>query len=109
MNLREIKLKWKNKEKFSVKQDWPDELEGSYVTYGWVLIFSPSPSDMQLNRALCVSGTFFRQFALTLSALVSNDFPPFGAAAQSLVFTINFAALIVLFPYNARLLNIEDV
>ena len=38
---------------------------------------------------------------------MSNDFPPFGAAAQSLVFTINFAALIVLFPYNARLLNIE--
>ena len=49
MNLREIKLKWKNKEKFSVKQDWPDELEGSYVTYGWVLIFSPSPSDMHLK------------------------------------------------------------
>ena len=43
VNLREIKLKWKNKEKFSVKQDWPDHLEGSYVTYGWVLIFSPSP------------------------------------------------------------------
>ena len=37
-------------------------------------------------------GTFFRQFALMLSALVSNDFPPFGAASQSLVFMINFGA-----------------
>lgn len=27
-----------------------------------------------------------------LSALVSNDFPPFGAASQSLVFMINFGA-----------------
>eukprot|EP00913_Durusdinium_trenchii_P011103 g10425.t1 len=68
-------MKWKNKERFSEKQDWPDRLDGSYVTYGWVLIFS----------------TFFRQFALMLSTLVSNDFPPFGAAAQSLVFMINFA------------------
>ncbi|CAK9071432.1 Hypothetical protein SCF082_LOCUS35357, partial [Durusdinium trenchii] len=75
INLREIKMKWKNKERFSEKQDWPDRLDGSYVTYGWVLIFS----------------TFFRQFALMLSTLVSNDFPPFGAAAQSLVFMINFA------------------
>ena len=40
INLREIKLKWKNKEKFVEKQVWPDRLEGSYVTYGWVLIFS---------------------------------------------------------------------
>ncbi|CAL1173656.1 unnamed protein product [Cladocopium goreaui] len=92
VNLREIKMKWKNKEKFTEKQAWPDRLDGSYVTYGWVLIFS----------------TFFRQFALMLSALVSNDFPPFGAASQSLVFMINFGALILLFPYNARLLNIEE-
>ncbi|CAJ1408228.1 unnamed protein product [Effrenium voratum] len=92
VNLREIKLKWKNKEAFSEKQSWPDQLDGSYVTYGWVLIFS----------------TFFRQFALMLTSLIAADFPPFGAAAQSMVFMINFAALIVLFPYNARLLNIEE-
>ena len=42
VNLREIKLKWKNKEAFSEKQSWPDQLDGSYVTYGWVLIFRPS-------------------------------------------------------------------
>lgn len=33
-------MKCKNKEKFSEKQAWPDRLDGSYVTYGWVLIFS---------------------------------------------------------------------
>jgi hypothetical protein len=35
-------MKWKNKEKFTEKQAWPDRLDGSYVTYGWVLIFSIS-------------------------------------------------------------------
>ena len=48
-----------------------------------------------------ISGTFFRQFALMLSALVSNDFPPFGAAAQSLVFMINFGV-----PMSAGLVTI---
>ena len=37
-------------------------------------------------------GTFFRQFALMLTSLIAADFPPFGAAAQSMVFMINFAA-----------------
>ncbi|CAE7571025.1 unnamed protein product, partial [Symbiodinium pilosum] len=92
VNLKEIKLKWKNKERFTEKGSWPDQLDGSYLTYGWVLIFS----------------SFFRQFALMLSALMAVEFPPFGAAAQSLVFMINFAALILLFPYTARLLNIEE-
>ncbi|CAE7463314.1 unnamed protein product [Symbiodinium natans] len=92
VNLKEIKLKWKNKERFTEKGAWPDHLDGSYLTYGWVLIFS----------------SFFRQFALMLSALMAVEFPPFGAAAQSLVFMINFAALILLFPYTARLLNIEE-
>jgi len=36
-----------------------------------------------------------------LSALVSNDFPPFGAAAQSLVFMINFGV-----PMSAGLVTI---
>ena len=33
-------MKWKNKGRFSEKLAWPDKLDGSYVTYGWVLIFS---------------------------------------------------------------------
>ena len=41
VNLKEIKLKWKNKERFTEKGSWPDQLDGSYLTYGWVLIFSP--------------------------------------------------------------------
>ena len=44
MNLKEIKLKWKNKERFTEKGAWPDHLDGSYLTYGWVLIFSASGS-----------------------------------------------------------------
>ena len=35
MNLKEIKLKWKNKERFTEKGSWPDQLDGSYLTYGW--------------------------------------------------------------------------
>ncbi|CAE7551642.1 unnamed protein product [Symbiodinium sp. CCMP2456] len=101
VNLKEIKLKWKNKERFTEKGSWPDQLDGSYLTYGWVLIFSALGRSTQ-------PGSFFRQFALMLSALMAVEFPPFGAAAQSLVFMINFAALILLFPYTARLLNIEE-
>ena len=61
-----------------------------------------TPSEM-VHRVVVewISGTFFRQFALMLSALVSNDFPPFGAAAQSLVFMINFGV-----PMSAGLVTI---
>eukprot|EP00931_Biecheleriopsis_adriatica_P065230 TRINITY_DN3981_c0_g2_i9.p1 TRINITY_DN3981_c0_g2~~TRINITY_DN3981_c0_g2_i9.p1 ORF type:complete len:880 (-),score=223.43 TRINITY_DN3981_c0_g2_i9:261-2570(-) len=92
VNVNEIKQQFKNAARFREKLIGPDTLGGSYLTYGWVLLFS----------------TFCRQFLLMLSAIASASFPPFGAAAQSLVFMINFVALLVLFPYLARLLNIEE-
>ena len=54
MNLKEIKLKWKNKERFTEKGSWPDQLDGSYLTYGWVLIFSA------LGRSTQPGEPFFR-------------------------------------------------
>ncbi|CAK0903862.1 unnamed protein product [Prorocentrum cordatum] len=84
----------KNKTQFRHPLRWPDteELEGNFLTYGWVL----------------VANTFCRQFVLQVSAIWSSAFPPLGAASQSVFFVINYFGIILFRPYLSRMVNVQD-
>lgn len=74
---------------------WPDKVEGSFLSFGWVLIVN----------------TFMRQALLQGSGAVGSTFSNIkgvGSAAQSVVFLINFVLIINVCPYTQMDLNIEE-
>lgn len=71
---------------------WPDQLEGNFLTYGWVLLVN----------------TFSRQFFLLYSVVMTTKYPVFGTCSQSIIFMFNFAMILNLKPYASELLSSQE-
>jgi len=71
---------------------WPEELPGTFLTYGWVLIVN----------------TWARPFLLLTTIALAAAVPPMAASCQATVFFLNFGLILAVMPYSNDMLSLQE-